>query len=509
MDRKHLYQIYTKHEQYTYFVPHVDPRLKRYIHNQIPDDSSAARVLEIARISIEQLRELPPAPKDYTLTQQHQSGSITALLGYTLFAQRQLRQYKFATLLERYFQGTDLEDVCQFSLVIVSSPARFLHNFQPQEDWYPSFCQYCYNKFPKSLTDELRKLAGEGFKRTNLGLLKRTSPSTVSAAIDRVERDNQCRERLLLLHDCLQETVQAQPRSIGTASQTTVAATEFSTTDPQPAHYDALLARYRSRQQPQDLAISDRDELKILLTELGNSVRNYHQPTSSALPLDAPAFEGEDATSEVTIGDRQEARNVSVSLEDGERRELALDLLDRISGVEVERDLPRGIVAVESNCQVATTRLSALKWFLLYGLQLTEKEVGSEVNLPQYTISRQHKSEIAKLARELYFSYEKLPPTKQLAAEILDRYVDYIEPICEDYYAQLALDLLDETIASTTSASIVDEFIDRIETHWQMQFKPDGGGLSKVYAFVQRLQQRGKWDDESKIHKSLRVRQDS
>jgi hypothetical protein len=42
-------------------------------------------------------------------------------------------------------------------------------------------------------------------------------------------------------------------------------------------------------------------------------------------------------------------------------------------------------------------------------------------------MARKHKSEIAKLARELYFRYEKLPPTKQLGAEILDRYINYQE----------------------------------------------------------------------------------
>jgi hypothetical protein len=44
-------------------------------------------------------------------------------------------------------------------------------------------------------------------------------------------------------------------------------------------------------------------------------------------------------------------------------------------------------------------------------------------------MARKHKSEIAKLARKLDFCYEKLPPTKQLAAEILDRYINYIEPL--------------------------------------------------------------------------------
>jgi hypothetical protein len=82
-------------------------------------------------------------------------------------------------------------------------------------------------------------------------------------------------------------------------------------------------------------------------------------------------------------------------------------------------------------------------------------------------MTRKHKSEIPKLAWKLYFRYEKLPPTKQLAAEILDRYINYIEPLCDDDCARLAIDLLDETISSITSTSIVDRSIARIETRWQ------------------------------------------
>ncbi|PSB58630.1 hypothetical protein [Chamaesiphon polymorphus] len=75
-------------------------------------------------------------------------------------------------------------------------------------------------------------------------------------------------------------------------------------------------------------------------------------------------------------------------------------------------------------------------------------------------MDRNHTIEFAKLAQELYFCYEKLPPTKQLAAKILDRYINYIDPLCENDYARLA-------IFSTTSASIVDRFIARIATRWQ------------------------------------------
>ena len=505
MDRKHLYHIYTKHSQYTYFVPYLEPKLQRYINKRIPD-SVPSQVITAAQALVEEVRELPLERKDYTDTQKHQSGSITALLGYTLFVRKRVRLDKTLEILQRYFQGTDLEDVSQFSLVVLSHPTKFLKNFRAEQDWYASLCRYSHNKFPKSLTDELRRLAGDKFQRTNLGILARTSPRQIATIVaEQFIKDGEYFNRLVLLHQCFQELVKAEkitPNEPKFARKVK----EFITNEPKPEHYDALLARYRERKTQQHLAITDRAEVTELLEDLSNSVRNYYQPTGGAMSLDTPAFKGEKSTSEVTLGEMQEAPAIGISLEEEEKQDLALELLCQNS--PSVSSLGFGIAA-DPDLKLEKARLMDLMLFFLNGLGLTQKEVEKEVDIPQYEISRKVKKEILRLAKELYLRHKKLPLVKQIPAEGLDRYVKDIESICEDYYAQLAIDLLDETVASTTEASIVDRFVDRIETRWQFKFKPEGEGLAKVYAFVMRQQSHGNWDDESKIHKDLRLKQEN
>jgi hypothetical protein len=488
MDRKHLYQIYTKHERYAYFVSQVEPKLQRYARNRIPDGSLPSEVLAAVQRLVEEVQQLPLERKDYTDTQKNQSGSITALIGYTLFRKRRVRLDRTLEILQRYFQGTDLDDVCQFSLVVISNSAKFLRNFQAEPDWYESLCRYSHNKFPKSLTDELRRLAGDKFQRTNLGVLYRTSPGKVATIVgEQFKQGGGYYNRLVLLHQCFQEAVTAK---------------EFITNDPQPVNYDALLARYRTVRAEQDLEIVDRKEVTELLADLSDSARNYYQPTGGARSLDEVVYAGEESTSD-TVGDKQEAP-VSMSQEDSEKRELALELLRQNSPSCVEESLKSGI-ATKLDRKLEKIRLADLTFFLLDGLGLTQIEAEGELKRNFTVLGKRRSKAILTLAREFYFRYENQTPTKDISAEILDRYKNYIEPIFEDYYAEMAIDLLAEVTGDTMQSSIVEAFIQRIETQWQFRFKPEGGGLSKVYTFVQQQQNRGKWDDDDKIHKSLRL----
>jgi hypothetical protein len=435
---------------------------------------------------------------------KNQSGSITALLGYTLFVKKKVRLDKSLEILQRYFQGTDLDDVCQFSWIVISQPNKFLQNFRAESDWYESLCRYSHNKFPKSLTVELRRVAGDKFQRTNLGVLALTSPRKVATIVaEQFERDGKYFNRLVLLHQCFQEKVKTEkiaPDKPKSARKDK----EFITNEPKPEHYDALLERYRERKTKQHLDIADRAEVTELLEDLSNSVRNYYQPTGGAESLDKVLYPGGSSTSDVTLGSMQEAPMTSLLPEDDDKQTLALDLLRQNSLSYTGINLRLGVVA-EPDLKLEKARLADLKLFLLNGLKLSQTVAGEEVDRDQYKISREVKKEIARLAKELYFRYEKIPPVKKISAEILDRYMNYIEPLCEDYYAELAIDMLEGTIASTTGGSIVDEFIDRIETRWQFRFKPEGGGLAQVYAFVRKQQNHENWDDESKVHKDLQL----
>ncbi len=478
MERQYFYHIPVAHPHHLQW--HVDARLRRYIHQRIPDDYSIDRVVEIARILVQEVQQLHEDAKNtHTFAQQNLSGSITALLAHSLFRKRRVRLDSYVEILQRYFQLTELSDVYQISLIVISRPAQFLRNFQPGVDWYPSLCRYSYVKFPKSLTDELRRLAGDDFKRTNLGLLNRCSPSLLETCLKQSGEQGNYVDRLFLLYQCIRETVEAKT---------------FITKDPQPAHYDALLARYQHQKQDTDLEIVDRQEAIELATYLSNIVRNYYQPTSGALSLDLP----DKSNPKVTLGDLQIDSTQYISLEDRGKMSQAIELLRENSPIHQ--------ASIPANRNIAKVRLIDLTLFLLDGLRLKQTEVAQEFNSAQDKISKQRKREIARLAKELYLRYENKPATTQLSAEIQHEYIRYIEAICEDYYAELAIDMLAEVTANTAASSIVKRFIQRIEANWQFQFKPEGVGLDRLYTFVREQQQRGQWDDEDKIHPSLRLK---
>jgi hypothetical protein len=464
MDRQHLYQIPESIETHPYLLWRVDPRLRRYIHQRIPADYLPARVVEIAQILVSEVQQLDLVRQDYPLPARNLSGSISALLAHILFFQKKVRLVGFVEILQRHFQGTELRDVYQVSLIVISHPAKFLRNFQPQLDWYPSLCWYSHNKFQKSLTDELRRLAGDNFKRTNLGLLKRCSPSQLETCLKQLGERGERLEGLLLLHQCFQEAVVAN---------------QFVTNNPQAVHYDALLVRYRERKQVTDLEIDDspgerlrqREAVQELLTDLSNMIRNDRQQITRS--LDAPLGSCDELG---TLSDLVADVRESASLENCELRELALDLLSKNSIVHV--------ASIPPDRQVEKAKSADRILFLLYGLRLTQVEAGIELDCNQTTIGRSHDRQIAKLAQDFYLSYHKLPATAQISIEILDEYGKYIKSLCEDYYAELAINLLTAVIETTPKSSVVEVFIALVETQWQFRFKPGGAGLSRVEAFV-------------------------
>lgn len=458
MDRKHFYQIPELSEQYPYLRWRVDPRLRRYIQQRIPDDYPPLQVLATVRILVEEVQKLNLDRDLYSLSERNLSGASTAFLAHILFSEGNVGLDRTLELLKYHFQETELRDVYQFSLIVISHPSKFLGNFQPNLDWYGDLCRYSHNKFQKSLTDELRRLVGDNFKRTNLGLLKRCTSLKLETLLKQLGERTERLEGLLLLHQCFQEAVVAG---------------QFITKNPQAVHYDALLARYLECGQVTDLEIVDREAVKELLADLGNMIRNDRQQIP--LSLDAPIGNDDDLG---TLGDLVADVRESVSPEDCKPRELALDLLRRNSLV--------GTTATPGDRKLTKARLVDRILFLLYGLRLTQVEAGLELDCHQSTIKRRHDRQIAKLAQAFYLSYHKLPTTAQISIETLDEYSKYIQSLCEDYYAELAMDLLTSAVSTTSKSNVVERFIDLVETQWQFRFKPGGAGLDRVDTFVRK-----------------------
>jgi Sigma-70, region 4 len=141
-----------------------------------------------------------------------------------------------------------------------------------------------------------------------------------------------------------------------------------------------------------------------------------------------------------------------------ESRILRQDILDLSSQLPIDRD-----------------RLL----MLFYGLELTQSEVGIELNCSQTTAKHRHDRCLKQLAKDLHI---KIFDDENLLIELLDTIIDRLELICEDIYAEILLAIL--TDLNVIESKIVELFIERIHHRWQFKFKPAQMGLTKATTFV-------------------------
>ncbi|MFM2303905.1 MAG: hypothetical protein RLZZ135_1315, partial [Cyanobacteriota bacterium] len=115
----------------------------------------------------------------------------------------------------------------------------------------------------------------------------------------------------------------------------------------------------------------------------------------------------------------------------------------------------------------------------LLGLELTQSEVGIELDCHQTTAKHRHDRCLKQLAKDLHV---KIFDDENLSIELLDAIIDRLKLICEDIYAEILLAIL--TDLNAIESKIVELFIDRIHHHWQFKFKPAQMGLTKATTFV-------------------------
>jgi DNA-directed RNA polymerase specialized sigma24 family protein len=301
-----------------------------------------------------------------------------------------------------------------------------------------------------------------GFKRTNLGLLARATPKRIETALIRQGEKDVRLQQMLLLHGCLVEVI---------------AAGNFETRNPQSVHYENLLARYLQQCERVELAIlqrrgsanEDRATLIKLLEYMGKVIRNYLQPQPDALDRSVGNSDA-DGTSLLNL--IPDAINLDRLLES---RILKQDILDLSSQLPIDHD-----------------RLL----MLFYGLELTQSEVGIELDCSQTTAKHRHDRCLKQLAKDLHV---KIFDDENLSIELLDAIIDRLKLICEDIYAEILLAIFDAIVtdldaitsgtAKLNESTIVELFIDRIHHCWQFKFKPAQMGLTKATAFV-RLRNR-------------------
>jgi DNA-directed RNA polymerase specialized sigma24 family protein len=428
-------------ESQDYLTWHRDPQLARYLSGF--EDRSLA---QIADVLVNRICSNP--------TDKLACGCITALLAHILFSasgRAKIRTQIFNPL-QHHSTQIELEDVYQIALDIICQPGHFLANFQPDPvNWYGSLVRYSNYRFDRLLIDRIRSLPElSGFKRTNLGLLARTSPRRIEIALTQQGEKDLRLEQLLLLHQCLVDVVGAGG---------------FDTKNPQPVHYDNLSARYLEQCDGLvDVAIDDalcaargeRATLIQLVAYMGTAIRNYLQPRSDALDR--------------SIGNNDAEGTALIDIiPDPSHRQQRLE-----SGI-----LKQDVIELSAKLAIDSDRL--LMFF--YGLDLTQQEVGIELDCHQTTAKHRRDRCFKQLAKDLH---AKIFRDEDLSIELLDVIIDALATIYEDIYPELLLEILALAIADVKilEPSIIELFIDCLQQRWEFNFKPSQMGLIKATNFV-------------------------
>ena len=426
-------------ESQDYLTWHRDPRLARYLSGF--EDRS---LVQIADVLVNRICVTP--------TDRLACACVTALLAHILFSasgRARIRSQIFNPL-QHHSTQIELADIYQISLDIISQPIQFLANFQPDPaNWYGSLVRYTNCRSDRLLIDRLRSLPEmSGFKRTNLGLIARSSSRRMATALSQ-QGERVRLQQLLCLHQCLVEVI-----AVG----------GFDTRNPQPVHYDNLLARYIEQCERVDLAIDDRPTLIKLVEYMGTAIRNYLQPQPDALDR---SIDNNDADGSTLI-------------------DLIPHPLDRHQILE-SRILKQDVIELSNKLAIDSDRV--LMFF--YGLELTQQEAGIELDVNTTTAKRRHDRCLKQLATDLHAN---IFVNEQLSIELLDSIVARLKLICGDLYAELLLEVFDlivtdlHSITSGTAKlnelNVTDLFIRRIEQQWQFNFKPTQMGLAKATVFV-------------------------
>jgi hypothetical protein len=404
-----------------------DPKLQRYI-KQLDHPHVDAIAYYLATTT--------PSPNS--------NACLTALLAHIAFIPAH-RLRSTHTLLQQYYTE-DITDLYQIGLEIVSQPRQFLSNFDANRSidigfWYPNFYKWCQQKFDLRLTDTIRNQRGmSGFRRTNLGLVTRASPTKIVNAITQQGEPISTHPIYLALHSCLEKAVKAK---------------QFDTSQPQPAHYAEILALYRQRQ----VTPLDYDRVVSYLDRLGTAVRNYDRLRLSS--IDLPVSEERHLSLLDTIPDPKHPLDTAILTEYQQQ-------VDRLKNIFTE---------LLQKLSIDSDRLL----MLLYGLNLKQAQAGTELNCHQTTAMHRSEKILATLAQTIYQQINA-PVPPQLSSEHLAQIVTQIVAFCQQYYPKVLIE-----ISSQLDIADLQIFIDRVCSRWQIQLQPEG---KAIVALTQLLHQK-------------------
>ena len=402
----------------------IDPKLDRYIHQL-----DHHRVDAIAYYLV----TTDPNPTV--------NACLTAFLAHVAFVPAHRLRATHA-LLKQYY-SEDLTDLYQLGLEIISEPRQFLSNFDANRSidtgyWYPNFYKWSQQKFDLRLIDKIRSQTGmSGFRRTNLGLVARATPTKIVKALTQQGYPVATHPTYLALHSCLEQAVKAR---------------RFDTANPQSAHYAEILALYRQRQ----VIALDADQIVGYLDRLGSAVSNYDRLRVTS--IDLPLGQDGDCTLIDTIADPDHPLNRAILTEYQQQVDRLKDIMTSLlQQLPIDRD-----------------RLL----MLVYALDLTQTETGSELNCHQTTAMHRHNQILATLAQNIYAAVGEKSPS-QLSSAHLNLIVTQTIAYCQQYYPSLLTEISQQCDGQDRQL-----LIDRVCARWQIQFQPTGAAIVKLTKII-------------------------
>jgi hypothetical protein len=359
----------------------IDPKLHRYIQQlDHPNVEAIAYYLVTA----------PPSPIN--------NACLTAFLAHVAFVPAHRLRATHA-LLQQYYTE-DITDLYQLGLEIICEPRKFLSNFDVTRlidtgYWYPNFYKWSQRKFDLRLIDKIRSQEGiSGFRRTNLGLATRATPTKIVKALTHQGYPVATHPTYLALQSCLKKAVKAK---------------RFDTANPQPVHYAEILALYRQRK----VIALDADGIVSYLDQLGSAVSNYDRLRVTS--IDLPLTKDGDSTLLNTIADPTNPIDTAVLTEYQQQvdrvKTIFTNLLQQLS-IDSDRIL-----------------------LLFNGLNFTQREVGIELECNQATAMRRHNRILAKLAQDLHQQINPQAPIPALKSETLNQIIPQVVDLCQHYYS--------------------------------------------------------------------------
>ncbi len=369
---------------------------------------------------------------------------LTACLAHIVFNPPN-RLKSIHTLLQQHYVE-DLSDLYQMGLEIINQPHNFLSKFDPNKAiaagyLYPSLYNWSHLKFDRVLIDKIRSQKGmSGFKRTNLSLIARATPTRISKALTQQGQPPSTHATYLILHHCLSSAVRAK---------------RFNTANPQPTDYAEIFDLY---QKQLALPLNQQQIIKYLET-LGQAIRNYDQPSLQS--IDRPLSNDSAQTFSDIIPDPQTPLETIISHEYQEQ-------VSRLKSV-----------VIQQLQQLPPERNHLL--FLLFGLQLNQTETGLELQVHQTTVKKNCDKVLATLAKNTYHqTRDKSPPT---SFEQLQPLITHLKALCQEYYPDFCANIIQQftdSLPETLRERDLPTLINYLHTRWQIQLLPNGPAIAKL-----------------------------